>query len=88
MSYYLRNGHVTRAKKRKTDEYLQARHAYVAVAELLKRYESAIERKSKILEIIRSLDLPNNPLDDIIDQLGGPNNVAEMAGRLHASVKM
>ena len=28
-----------------------------------------MERKSKILEIIRSLDLPNNPLDDIIDQV-------------------
>ena len=65
--------------KEKTDEYLQARHAYVA--ELLKRYEAAMERKSKILEIIRSLDLPNNPLDDIIDQLGGPDNVAEMTGR-------
>lgn len=33
------------------------------------RYEGAVERKSKILEIIRSLDLPNNPLDDIIDQV-------------------
>lgn len=33
------------------------------------RYESALERKTKILEIIRSLDLPNNPLDDIIDQV-------------------
>ncbi|KAK2972068.1 hypothetical protein RJ640_005088, partial [Escallonia rubra] len=52
--------------KEKTDEYLQARHAYVA--ELLKRYEAAIERKSKILGIIRTLNLPNNPLDDIIDQ--------------------
>lgn len=30
-----------------------------------------MERKSKILEIIRSLDLPNNPLDDIIDQVPG-----------------
>lgn len=36
---------------------------------LLTRYEAAMERKSKILEIIRSLDLPNNPLDDIIDQV-------------------
>ncbi|XP_058072327.1 protein FORGETTER 1 isoform X2 [Magnolia sinica] len=63
----------------KTEEYLQAKHAYVA--ELLKRYEAAMERKTKILEIIRSLDLPNNPLDDIIDQLGGPDNVAEMTGR-------
>lgn len=33
------------------------------------RYEGALERKIKILEIIRSLDLPNNPLDDIIDQV-------------------
>lgn len=33
------------------------------------RYEAASERKSKIMDIIRSLDLPNNPLDDIIDQV-------------------
>lgn len=33
------------------------------------RYEAALERKTKILEIVRSLDLPNNPLDDIIDQV-------------------
>ncbi|KAJ8762665.1 hypothetical protein K2173_010686 [Erythroxylum novogranatense] len=65
--------------KEKTDEYLQARHAYLT--ELLKRFEAAFERKSKIVEIVRSLDLPNNPLDDIIDQLGGPDKVAEMTGR-------
>ncbi|KAM7250787.1 hypothetical protein ACFE04_022670 [Oxalis oulophora] len=65
--------------KMKTDEYLQEREAYMA--EMTKRYEAALERKSKILDIIRSLDLPNNPLDDIIDQLGGPENVAEMTGR-------
>ncbi|GAV64893.1 PHD domain-containing protein/Helicase_C_4 domain-containing protein/AAA_34 domain-containing protein [Cephalotus follicularis] len=65
--------------KEKTEEYLQARHAYLA--EMLKRYEAALDRKSKILEIIRSLNLPNNPLDDIIDQLGGPDKVAEMTGR-------
>ncbi|XP_043807578.1 protein FORGETTER 1 isoform X2 [Manihot esculenta] len=65
--------------KEKTDEFFQARQVYIA--ELLKRYEAALERKSKILDIIRSLDLPNNPLDDIIDQLGGPDKVAEMTGR-------
>ncbi|KAF5728143.1 protein strawberry notch 1 [Tripterygium wilfordii] len=65
--------------KEKTEEFLQARYAYVA--ELTKRYEAALERKTKILDIIRSLDLPNNPLDDIIDQLGGPDRVAEMTGR-------
>ncbi|KAJ8432514.1 hypothetical protein Cgig2_001107 [Carnegiea gigantea] len=45
------------------------------------RYNGAVERKERILEIIRSLDLPKNPLDDIIDQLGGPDNVAEITGR-------
>ncbi|KAJ0768766.1 putative chromatin regulator PHD family [Helianthus annuus] len=65
--------------KEKTEEYLQARHIYLA--ELQKRYEAATERKSKILDIIRTFDLPNNPLDDIIDQLGGPGNVAEITGR-------
>ncbi|KDP27422.1 hypothetical protein JCGZ_20832 [Jatropha curcas] len=65
--------------KEKTEEFLQARQRYHA--ELSERYEAALERKSKILEIIRSFDLPNNPLDDIIDQLGGPDKVAEMTGR-------
>ncbi|XP_030965430.1 protein FORGETTER 1 isoform X2 [Quercus lobata] len=65
--------------KEKTEEYLQARHAYLT--ELLKRYEAAMERKTKILQIIRSLGLPNNPLDDIIDQLGGPEKVSEITGR-------
>ncbi|KAL5731294.1 udp-glycosyltransferase [Ranunculus cassubicifolius] len=65
--------------KEQTDDFRQARRAYLA--DLLKRYETALGRKSKILEIIRSLGLPNNPLDDIIDQLGGPDKVAEMTGR-------
>ena len=33
------------------------------------RYDSAVEKRLKILDLIRSLDLPNNPLDDIIDQV-------------------
>ncbi|CAN1263030.1 Protein FORGETTER 1 [Linum perenne] len=65
--------------KEKTEEFLKAKRIYIA--ELMKRYEVALDRKSKILEIIRLLDLPNNPLDDIIDQLGGPDRVAEMTGR-------
>ncbi|KAK4786922.1 hypothetical protein SAY86_010755 [Trapa natans] len=65
--------------KEKTEEFLQARQVYLQ--ELQKRYDGAFERKMKILEVIRSLDLPNNPLDDIIDQLGGPDKVAEMTGR-------
>ncbi|CAH2067889.1 unnamed protein product [Thlaspi arvense] len=65
--------------KEKTEEYIEARRLYIA--ELQKRYEAALERKLKILEIIRSLNLPNNPLDDIVDQLGGPDKVAEITGR-------
>ena len=33
------------------------------------RYDKVIERKSKCLDAIRSFDLPNNPLDDMIDQV-------------------
>ncbi|KAF5758750.1 putative histone-fold, protein strawberry notch, strawberry notch, helicase C [Helianthus annuus] len=44
-------------------------------------YETAVEHKSKLLDTIRTFDLPNNPLDELIDQLGGPDNVAEITGR-------
>lgn len=40
-----------------------------------------VERRNAILESIRDLDLPPNPLDDLIDRLGGVDNVAEMTGR-------
>lgn len=63
----------------KTNDYREARRNYLA--DLMKRYDDAMARKSKILELVRSLVLPNNPLDDIIDQLGGPDNVAEITGR-------
>lgn len=33
------------------------------------RYEGALERRSNILDVIRSLELPDNPLDNIIDQV-------------------
>ena len=34
-----------------------------------------------LLEFAKKITLPNSPLDEIIDQLGGPSNVAEMTGR-------
>uniref|UniRef100_A0A164XUU3 PHD-type domain-containing protein n=1 Tax=Daucus carota subsp. sativus TaxID=79200 RepID=A0A164XUU3_DAUCS len=71
--------------KEKTEEYLQNRRVYLA--QLLEWYEKAEERKSQILDAVRSLDLPNNPLDDIIDQLGGPDKVAEITGRRRMLVR-
>ncbi|KAE9590500.1 hypothetical protein Lal_00023309 [Lupinus albus] len=65
-------------EKEKPDD-LKARQAYLT--EMQKRYDTALECKTKILEAIHSLNLPNNPLDDIIDQLGGPDKVAEITGR-------
>jgi len=41
----------------------------------------ALMRKAKILDAIRALELPNNPLDELVDRLGGPDAVAEMTGR-------
>lgn len=34
-----------------------------------------------LLEFSKKIQLPDSPLDEIIDKLGGPSNVAEMTGR-------
>ncbi|KAG6545283.1 hypothetical protein Mapa_013396 [Marchantia paleacea] len=61
------------------NEIQQERRLFIA--DQFQRFEAAKERRTKVMEVIRGLDLPNNPLDDIIDQLGGPDCVAEMTGR-------
>ncbi|CAJ2659104.1 unnamed protein product [Trifolium pratense] len=64
--------------KNKTVEYLPPG---TNIIEQQKSYDIAVDDKKKILEMIRALDLPNNPLDDVIDQLGGHEKVAEITGR-------
>jgi hypothetical protein len=44
-------------------------------------YGEALAWRTEILEEIDSLHLPGNPLDTIIDQLGGIDKVAELTGR-------
>eukprot|EP00889_Picochlorum_renovo_P002185 jgi/Picre1/29215/NNA_004607.t1 len=54
----------------------------------LEHYVRAYSRKNAILDIrkwmlyiVKKMDLPANPLDSLIDNLGGPDKVAELTGR-------
>eukprot|EP00887_Chlorella_sp_A99_P005244 scaffold1.g5244.t1 len=56
-------------------------------AEMEARFEEAVRRKTALRDAVAAMDLPINPLDLLIDQLGGPDQarrlvvVAEMTGR-------
>jgi hypothetical protein len=45
------------------------------------RYSAALRAREDMLASIDALGLPSNPLDLIIDSVGGPQAVAEMTGR-------
>eukprot|EP00439_Symbiodinium_sp_Y106_P005951 s5968_g1.t1 len=47
----------------------------------------AVEAVAGILQRLRQLKLPPNPLDELIDRLGGASRVAEMSGRSQRSCK-
>ncbi len=46
----------------------------------VQQYEGAKARKEQVLRAVAAMELPNNPLDSLIDLLGGPVAVAEMTG--------
>ncbi|GMH45404.1 hypothetical protein BSKO_13361 [Bryopsis sp. KO-2023] len=52
------------------------------------RYEIAMHYKEEVLKIINKATLPSNPLDLLVDQLGGPDKVAEMTGRRGRFVRL
>ncbi|CAE7649463.1 pksJ [Symbiodinium microadriaticum] len=47
----------------------------------------AVEAVAGILQRLKQLKLPPNPLDELIDRLGGASRVAEMSGRSQRSCK-
>ncbi|KAL8134766.1 hypothetical protein AgCh_009688 [Apium graveolens] len=69
----------------KTEECIQQISVYLV--QKVERYKKATERKSQILDKIHNLKLPYCPLDDIINQLGGPAKVAEITVRRRRLIK-
>ena len=54
---------------------------------LEKEYQVAFQERCKLLDEVEFLGLPRNPLDLIIDSVGGPEAVAEMTGRQNRIVR-
>jgi hypothetical protein len=65
-----------RAEKEADEELRRLRKEQAMAA-----FSAALEKRDKLRAIMESLELPPNPLDELIDRLGGPAAVAEMTGR-------
>ena len=61
--------------------WLRAEIARIKVLPPPEPIPELIELRQQLLDSIGSLNLPPNPLDDLIDRLGGVEHVAEMTGR-------
>jgi hypothetical protein len=57
-----------------------ARMRAQATAESRERLAVATARKEQVKAAVGAMLLPNNPLDQLIDMLGGPDQIAEMTG--------
>lgn len=53
-----------------------------AKMEAAERLATALARKEQVKAAVGAMQLPNNPLDQIIDMLGGPDQIAEMTGAI------
>ena len=75
-----------------TDQHSRLQHMYLeAAAERIKNLPLPLPigelllRRHSILEVVKSLELPPNPLDDLIDQLGGEGQVCSCLNIIYLS---